>query len=283
MRTSSSSNSLGSNSAKLAKVLPTRSEDYELGEEIGQGVSAKARVFCRRAVPAGYVQTKQRVDLTTRGNRPRPAGVEGPVQAAGRDCRYQDPGPGAPRPRQAGAGTCCSWPLRRPNDGPPLGHSRAATLPALPLGLQRALSRLLTPRALQEEIRKEAHTMSLLNHPNLVSCYCSFVSGPVRTLLPLHVALLTSPDAPAAQNLWVLMPYFAGGSVLNIMKWGHPQVSGLVLPCASPCASSNRRPRLAGAGGKRDRHHHGACHQGAGLLPPERQHPPRHQGRQHPD
>jgi len=22
--------------------------------------------------------------------------------------------------------------------------------------------------------------MSLLNHPNLVSCYCSFVSGPVR-------------------------------------------------------------------------------------------------------
>jgi len=32
----------------------------------------------------------------------------------------------------------------------------------------------------QEEIRKEAQTMSLLSHPNLVSCYCSFVSGPVR-------------------------------------------------------------------------------------------------------
>ena len=82
MRTSSSSNSLGSNSGKLAKVLPTRAEDYELGEEIGQGVSAKARVSGLRAVPAGCVQTKRRVDLTTRGNRPRPAGLESPVQAA---------------------------------------------------------------------------------------------------------------------------------------------------------------------------------------------------------
>ena len=36
------------------------------------------------------------------------------------------------------------------------------------------------PLCAQEEIRKEAQTMSLLNHPNLVSCYCSFVSGPVR-------------------------------------------------------------------------------------------------------
>jgi len=74
----------------------------------------------------------------------------------------------------------------------------------------------------QEEIRKEAHTMSLLNHPHLVSCYCSFVSGPVRRAWPfgrLRSLLLTRTP----QNLWVIMPYFAGGSVLNIMKWGHPQ------------------------------------------------------------
>jgi hypothetical protein len=39
LRTSSSSSQLAQ---KPAKVLPTRSEDYELLEEIGQGVSAKA-------------------------------------------------------------------------------------------------------------------------------------------------------------------------------------------------------------------------------------------------
>lgn len=39
LRTSSSS------SLKPAKVMPTRAEDYELIEEIGQGVSAKARAF----------------------------------------------------------------------------------------------------------------------------------------------------------------------------------------------------------------------------------------------
>ena len=77
--------------------------------------------------------------------------------------------------------------------------------------------------------------MSLLNHPNLVSCYCSFVSGPVRPPAATPGASCMPPDAwLAAQNLWVLMPYFAGGSVLNIMKWGHPQVSALVLPCTSP-------------------------------------------------
>ena len=38
---SSSSAALGA--VKPCKVLPTRAEDYELLEEIGQGVSAKAR------------------------------------------------------------------------------------------------------------------------------------------------------------------------------------------------------------------------------------------------
>lgn len=36
--------------------------------------------------------------------------------------------------------------------------------------------------------------MSLLNHPNLVSCYCSFVNGPVRSAWPAHVPHPT--DAP---------------------------------------------------------------------------------------
>jgi hypothetical protein len=33
--------------AKPPKVMPTRAEDYELQDEIGQGVSAKVRAACR--------------------------------------------------------------------------------------------------------------------------------------------------------------------------------------------------------------------------------------------
>ena len=69
---------------------------------------------------------------------------------------------------------------------------RAALTVAAPRGARRgaAVARVLRlaltrePHAAspaQEEIRKEAQTMSLLNHPNLVSCYCSFVNGPVRS------------------------------------------------------------------------------------------------------
>ena len=49
----------------------------------------------------------------------------------------------------------------------------------------------------QDEIRKEAQTMSLINHPNVVKAYCSFVVD---------------------VNLWVVMPFLAGGSCLHIMK-----------------------------------------------------------------
>lgn len=39
--------------------------------------------------------------------------------------------------------------------------------------------------------------MSLINHPNVVKAYCSFVVD---------------------VNLWVVMPFLAGGSCLHIMK-----------------------------------------------------------------
>lgn len=44
--------------------------------------------------------------------------------------------------------------------------------------------------------------MSLINHQNVVKAYCSFVVG---------------------QNLWVVMPYMAGGSCLHIMKAAYPE------------------------------------------------------------
>ena len=71
--------------------------------------------------------------------------------------------------------------------------------------------------------------MSLLNHPNLVSCYCSFVSGPVRAVRRARRHVTAEPRLTVPlrrsrrQNLWVVMPFFSGGSVLNIMKFQHPQ------------------------------------------------------------
>eukprot|EP00250_Pteridium_aquilinum_P013067 c21110_g1_i2 orf=737-2788(-) len=48
-----------------------------------------------------------------------------------------------------------------------------------------------------DDIRREAQTMSLISHPNVLSAYCSFV---------------------VEHSLWVVMPYMAGGSCLHIMK-----------------------------------------------------------------
>ncbi|XP_054781524.1 uncharacterized protein LOC129288803 isoform X2 [Prosopis cineraria] len=50
-------------------------------------------------------------------------------------------------------------------------------------------------------ISREAHTMNLIDHPNVLKSHCSFVSD---------------------HNLWVVMPYMAGGSCLHILKAAYP-------------------------------------------------------------
>eukprot|EP00249_Psilotum_nudum_P001578 c14138_g1_i2 orf=297-869(+) len=62
------------------------------------------------------------------------------------------------------------------------------------LDLERCSSNL-------DDICKEAQTMSLINHSNVVKSYCSFV---------------------VAHSLWVVMPFMAGGSCLHIMKVAFP-------------------------------------------------------------
>jgi serine/threonine protein kinase len=57
---------------------------------------------------------------------------------------------------------------------------------------------------LQDEIIHEAQTMKAYHHPNVLPLYCSFVSG---------------------QELWMVMPFVSGGSVLHIMKYAHPEVN----------------------------------------------------------
>ena len=55
----------------------------------------------------------------------------------------------------------------------------------------------------QEEIVREAQTMRQQHHPNVLPLHCSFVHQ---------------------QNLWMVMPYVAGGSVLNLMKFAYSEV-----------------------------------------------------------
>ncbi|KAK8574973.1 hypothetical protein V6N12_062650 [Hibiscus sabdariffa] len=50
-------------------------------------------------------------------------------------------------------------------------------------------------------VSREAQTMILVEHPNVLKSHCSFVSD---------------------HNLWVVMPYTAGGSCLNILKVAYP-------------------------------------------------------------
>jgi len=59
------------------------------------------------------------------------------------------------------------------------------------------------------EIVRETQTMSQLDHPNLVTCHCSFLSG---------------------SKLWLVMPFLTGGSVLNIMRFLNPDGGGLSEP-----------------------------------------------------
>ncbi|KAJ4846333.1 hypothetical protein Tsubulata_005927 [Turnera subulata] len=52
-----------------------------------------------------------------------------------------------------------------------------------------------------DDIRREAQTMSLIDHPNVIKSYCSFVVD---------------------RNLWVVMPFMAEGSCLHLMKIAYP-------------------------------------------------------------
>lgn len=51
---------------------------------------------------------------------------------------------------------------------------------------------------------REAQTMRRLHHPNVLLLHVSFVHK---------------------QTLWMVEPYIAGGSMLNIMKYAYPEAS----------------------------------------------------------
>ncbi|XP_016710558.1 serine/threonine-protein kinase hippo isoform X2 [Gossypium hirsutum] len=53
-----------------------------------------------------------------------------------------------------------------------------------------------------DDIRREAQTMSLIDHPNVIRAFCSFVVD---------------------RNLWVVMPFMSEGSCLHLMKIAYPE------------------------------------------------------------
>ncbi|PPD86202.1 hypothetical protein GOBAR_DD16867 [Gossypium barbadense] len=64
------------------------------------------------------------------------------------------------------------------------------------------LDRCNTNGPLQDDIRREAQTMSLIDHPNVIRAYCSFVVD---------------------RSLWVVMPFMSEGSCLHLMKIAYPE------------------------------------------------------------
>ena len=64
---------------------------------------------------------------------------------------------------------------------------------------------------------REAQTMRQQLHPNVLPLYTSFVHE---------------------QNLWMVMPYVSSGSVLNIMKYAHPEVRAHPPPWQQLCLAS---------------------------------------------
>lgn len=80
----------------------------------------------------------------------------------------------------------------------------------------------------QDEIVHEAQTMKNYNHPNVLPLHCSFVEG---------------------QDLWMIMPFISGGSVLHIMKVGSRM--GLLRGCMAPwrwAAAAGPAVRACGEG-----------------------------------
>lgn len=69
----------------------------------------------------------------------------------------------------------------------------------------------------QEEMIKEAQTMKSYQHPNVLPLFTSFIRD---------------------QDLWMVMPYMSGGSILHIMKYGFPQV-GATRSAGSTGSSSS--------------------------------------------
>ena len=57
---------------------------------------------------------------------------------------------------------------------------------------------------LQDTILRETQIMHEMRHPNVMPLYCSFVHG---------------------EQLWMVMPHVAGGSLFSVIQANYPQAS----------------------------------------------------------
>ena len=74
---------------------------------------------------------------------------------------------------------------------------------------------------LQDDIVREAQTMRRLHHPNVLLLHVSFVHK---------------------QMLWMVEPYIAGGSMLNIMKYAYPEASSWAVTISVHKCSRSKAP-----------------------------------------
>ena len=164
------------------------------------------------------------------------------MQADRRDLRHQGSGPRATRPGQAGAcaqlsaqvwrgsrGSQLRWlglekprpTNRRVPPSPPGAPSRCIR------GLKRGACRTRNSRDVRcaggDSQRGADHESAKPPQPGVLPSLLRERPGAQPRGFS---ARDTESDAAcgAVQNLWVIMPYFSGGSVLNIMKFGYPQV-----------------------------------------------------------
>ena len=72
-------------------------------------------------------------------------------------------------------------------------------------------------------------------------------------VLPLYTSFVHE------QNLWMVMPYVSSGSVLNIMKYAHPDVRpkpmSLPVSCAASCCRSQEPYLVSMLGGSCKQQH----------------------------
>ena len=195
------------------------------------------------------------------------AGVEGPLQALRRDCGGEAHGSGG---RELQPGEAWQAPIPRINthvhtQGSVLLVSCAEQLSRVQGGPFRSLC-----VHVQDDIVREAQTMRRLHHPNVLLLHVSFVHK---------------------QTLWMVEPYIAGGSMLNIMKYAYPEASSCepksvckhMAACMScVCNSQSRRSKAhiqqavpsAGPGGASHSCHPAGSAERAGLHAQKRQYSP---------
>lgn len=166
------------------REFPPQAQDYEILDDCGRGVSATVSTQTDKSA---YSPRKEPTLLTqVRRELSTSAGAPCALQAAQRGRGHQEDEPGQPQ--------------LQPGEIREARAAQSSLVTSAPCS-SRTLTRSCLWLLTQEEIIHEAQTMKNYHHPNVLPLWCSFVHG---------------------SDLWMVMPFISGGSVLHVMKYAHP-------------------------------------------------------------